>query len=87
MLDPWTALSLAACIAQFIEFGTKLVADAKEIRESGSSSNVLNLRNVTADLVSISNSIQDNFSALPARAPSRDAEEVGSRRKPNCIAS
>jgi hypothetical protein len=86
MLDPWTALSLAACIAQFIDFGTKLVADAKEIRESGSPSNVLDLSNVTADLVSISNSIQDNFSARPACPPPRDAEEVGSRRKPNWIA-
>lgn len=33
-MDPLSALSLAACIAQFIDFGLRLVSDAYEIGKS-----------------------------------------------------
>jgi hypothetical protein len=47
MLDPWTALSLAASVVQFIDFATNLLAEAKEIRAEGSSKETLNIEKAT----------------------------------------
>lgn len=41
MLDPWTSLSLAASIAQFIDFGAKVISEASEIERDGRSRNRL----------------------------------------------
>jgi hypothetical protein len=35
MLDPFTALSLASSVVQFVDFGKKLLRDAGEIYDSG----------------------------------------------------
>jgi hypothetical protein len=50
-MDPWNALSAAASIAQFIEFGVNLVSKANEIREEGSPLNIKHLKKITSDLV------------------------------------
>ncbi|KAL3419726.1 hypothetical protein PVAG01_08224 [Phlyctema vagabunda] len=58
MLDPLTALSLAACIAQFIDFGTKLVVKSNEIRKTGSSVDVRYLENIATDLKGLVGGLQ-----------------------------
>lgn len=41
MLDPFTALSLAASIAQFVDFGSKVVSEAYHIYQHESSTKSL----------------------------------------------
>lgn len=56
MLDPLSALSLAAAIVQFVDFGTKIVLSAAEIHASatGSLTKNVELFSITIDLSEIS---------------------------------
>lgn len=66
-MDPLTALGLAANIAQFVDFGTKLFFQAKEIHDKGSSISIAHIRNVTTDLVSINASLREQLQANSAQ--------------------
>ena len=57
-MEPFTALSLAACIAQFLEFGGKLIKETREIAKSGSSDDVESLLTRTNDLMDITKSLE-----------------------------
>lgn len=57
-MDPLTALSLAACIAQFIDFGSRLVCKTKEVAEAGSTVSVQHLSTIISDLVGINSSLK-----------------------------
>ena len=57
-MDPLSALSLAACIAQFIDFGSKLASHATEIVEVGSTVIVQHLSNITSDLTKINSTLE-----------------------------
>jgi len=69
MLDPWTALSLAASIAQFIDFGSDVVSQAREIRERGSSVQTQHLKEIAENLKNCN-------ASLEAQVRSREAEGV-----------
>jgi hypothetical protein len=78
MLDPWTALSLAATITQFVDFGAKLVSSAKIIREKGSSLDFISLKQTTEDLKAILEVIQDEKRTDLQYDRREDEEKVGS---------
>lgn len=61
MTDPLSALSLAACIAQFIDFGSKLFRQTKEISEAGSAVSIEHIATITRDLTSINLSLQQPY--------------------------
>ena len=50
-MDPFSALAIATSAVQFIDFASKLVSKANEIRKYGSEENVELLKAQTADLV------------------------------------
>lgn len=58
MLDPWTSLSLATSIVQFIDFTAKLVSDSKDLYESGKTVQHADLETVFKDLKEVSNALQ-----------------------------
>jgi len=74
-MDPWNALSLAACIAQFIDFGSKLVSHARAVRKDGSPSKVAHLNRVTSELASLSKRIGDQSSRGFVQNSLRTADE------------
>lgn len=53
MLDPFTALSLAAAVVQFVDFGIKLVSDGVELYETGTLSSNNELEQATRDLTQL----------------------------------
>jgi hypothetical protein len=57
-MDPLSALSLAAAIAQFIDYGSKVITQTKEIAELGSSVNVQHLSTITNDIKGINSSLK-----------------------------
>ncbi|TGO41110.1 hypothetical protein BHYA_0026g00160 [Botrytis hyacinthi] len=59
MLDPLSALSLAATIVQFVDFGSKVISTATELHHSseGALANNLELSTIISDLSSISNDL------------------------------
>ena len=65
-MEPLFALSLAASVAQFIDFGSKLVVKSKEIAENGSSVLVSHLSLITQDLVAISSSLEQQLKSRKA---------------------
>jgi hypothetical protein len=75
MLDPWTALSAAASIAQFIEFGAKLVSKSNEIRKGGSSVDIKHLKKITSDLVGLNVGLRSR-KKLEAGQSVKDLEQV-----------
>lgn len=81
MLDPWNALSLAAALAQFIDFGAKIISQTKEIKEAGSSVNTQNLEKINKDIIALSRNIRPHGSSRTSTSELRAAEEVG---RPNC---
>jgi hypothetical protein len=59
MLDPMNATNLASSIAQLIDFSTKLLKDANDIRNKGSSVNVQHLKTLTLDLISLGEAVRE----------------------------
>jgi len=51
MLDPLTALSLAGNVIQLVQFTGQLAAQAREIRATGSSRILRDVRTITYDLL------------------------------------
>jgi hypothetical protein len=60
-MDPLTALGLAANIAQFIDFGSKLISTTEEIANAGQSISVAHLSTITADLVDFNNTLKHHL--------------------------
>lgn len=60
-MDPLSALSLAAIIAQFLELGCKLVARTQEIGDIGSPVSLTHLGRTSADLVMITENLERQF--------------------------
>ncbi|KAF7927551.1 uncharacterized protein EAE98_005933 [Botrytis deweyae] len=58
MLDPLTSISLASAIVQFIDFGSKLVADGREIYENGTLTYHQELDLITKDLQTLTEEIE-----------------------------
>ena len=67
MLDPFTALSVASAVIQFVDFGCKLTSQTQEMYHSASGASKTNvtieeitedIRSLTQNLVKKSNSIQ-----------------------------
>ena len=60
MLDPFSALSLAATIVQFVDFGSKIVSGAVELYRSteGSLTNNVELSTIVTDLSAISSGLE-----------------------------
>ena len=60
MLDPFSALSLAAAVVQFVDFGTRLMSKGKEIYQSadGSSAENIELEVIYEDLKSLSEKLK-----------------------------
>jgi hypothetical protein len=51
MLDPLTALSLAGNVIQLVQYTGQLATQAREIRSSGSSKVLRDVRTITFDLI------------------------------------
>ncbi|KAM0169656.1 hypothetical protein ACHAPC_011243 [Botrytis cinerea] len=58
MLDPLTSISLASAIVQFIDFGSKLVADGREIYKNGTLTYHEELDLITKDLRNFTEEIE-----------------------------
>jgi hypothetical protein len=69
-MEPLVALSLATSVAQFIDFGSKLIRGTKEITEAGSTVSVVHLSNITSDLIGINSSLEEQ---LLAKSPGHGA--------------
>ena len=76
MLDPWTALSLAASIVQFIDFSVGIVSDAKEIQKGGKSLKVLAIESKRSRLISLCDTIRKNQFPESTEIGFTDAEQV-----------
>jgi hypothetical protein len=61
MMDPVTALGLAVNIAQFIDFGAKLIHQTKEIGRKGSTLDVEHLSTFTFDLIATISSFKEQL--------------------------
>ena len=58
MLDPWTSLSLAASIVQFIDFGHKLLSESNDLYRAGKTVQHADLEIIYKDLREVTNSLQ-----------------------------
>ena len=76
-MEPLIALGLAASVAQFIDFASKLVGKTREIALAGSSVSVDHLSTLTSNVLDINNSlkVQTNL-ARPENAPLTKEEQV-----------
>jgi uncharacterized protein with von Willebrand factor type A (vWA) domain len=71
MLDPLTAVSLAATVVQFVDFTSKVVSKTVELRNSayGSSNEVYSAEAVTSNLVNLSEKLKDGLRTAGAKGP------------------
>ena len=77
-MDPVTAIGLAAAVVQFVDFGSEIVSEAKQIHQAGSSSAISDLERVTRDLVNANKKLKDSLSRTPAPAQVVDSNvQVG----------
>ncbi|PVH78540.1 hypothetical protein DL98DRAFT_550080 [Cadophora sp. DSE1049] len=78
-MDPITALGIAANVAQFLDFGSRLVSLTKEVAGEGVTVDVAHLSIITSDLVDINISIQRELqpaSTNPANKPIPEEEAL-----------
>ena len=68
-MEPLAALSLAAGIAQFLDFGSKLIKKTRELAEAETTPSLDHLFNVTSDLVRIDSSLRSKLKSTKS-APS-----------------
>jgi len=78
MLDPLTAVSLAAAIVQFVDFSGKLFSETKELYGSAEGTLIRNkeLREITTDLKQLCNNLgpaQQGIAAAKAPTPDEEA--------------
>lgn len=60
-MDPLSALGIAAAVAQFIDFGTKIITHAKEINENGSSVTAKHVSSLNNDLIEINSTLRQQI--------------------------
>jgi hypothetical protein len=87
MLDPFTSLSLAATVVQFIDAGIKLVSKGREIHDTGTSTENFDLEIVTSDFLKLNSDIQCLPGSIRAPANAQSQEERVSRSpmSRNCL--
>ena len=81
MLDPFTALSLAGNVVQFVQFGCTLAAKAHEVysSKSGSSEESLEIESVTSRLLGTVRDLENHLAVVgPSSFP--DSLSKSSRR-------
>jgi hypothetical protein len=53
MLDPFTALSLASSVVQFVDYGTKLLNESAELYHTGTLLRHEDFETITKDLIEV----------------------------------
>jgi hypothetical protein len=78
MLDPFTALSLASSVVQFVDYGTKLLNESAELYHSGTLLRHEDFETITKDLIEV-NALLKTRPKLEesASSPSSEGEHVG----------
>lgn len=80
MLDPFTALSLAASVVQFIDFGVRLLTDSAELYHTGTLLQHEDLEIITSDLVEVNALLKNRQKPEASNSSlSSEAELVDSR--------
>jgi hypothetical protein len=82
MMDPFSALSLAASVVQFLEFGAKLISESSEIYKSsrGLSIEHAELEDVCLNLGSLSSDLAEASAESTFNTIQRSQKEEGLRR-------
>ena len=77
MLDPFTAVSLAGNIVQFVQFGCHLVARAHELHtsKSGASKEILEVETVTARLLETIEELENDYSRVSPDSVTKTSSE------------
>lgn len=75
-MDPVTAVSLAACVVQFADFGIRLLSDTYEVYKSasGQTSHTIALSKVASDLLLLSGGIEEQSRNLSAASGAGQSE-------------
>jgi hypothetical protein len=76
MLDPLTALSLAASVVQFVDFTAKVIKQSDEFAHATTKVGVLELQNVTKDLLSLTEAFRQRAKAEVKRTPDEKVDHV-----------
>ena len=66
-MESLIAFGLAASVAQFIDFGSKLVGKTREVAKAGSSVSIAHLSTLTSDLIDINKSLESNIILVKAQ--------------------
>jgi hypothetical protein len=76
-MDPLSALSVAAAVAQFLQFAGSLVSDTQQIYAKGSLVDHIECENATKRLCSLAEEIQSSLCDLDSLGnPSKDAKAL-----------
>lgn len=76
MLDPLTALGLAASVVQFVDFTAKVIKQSDEFTHATTKVGVLELQNVTKDLLSLTEAFRQRAQAEEKRTPDEKVDHV-----------
>lgn len=76
-MDPLSALSVAGCIVQFVDFSSRVLENGMEIYKSaiGQSSNIEDISKLAGTLLSLSSRVEEK-SRLLGQAPAGSSDDV-----------
>jgi hypothetical protein len=75
-MEPLAALSIASAVAQFLDFGAKLVSGTREIADTGLTVSTAHLSQLTTDLVEINASLEKQCATSTLKSGSSTIEEA-----------
>jgi hypothetical protein len=77
MLDPFTALNIAAAVVQFVDFGSKILSDSYAIYKSSSTSEHEDIKSITTDLATLTDRIRHGLEPVSGPdGPSKPHDQV-----------
>jgi hypothetical protein len=87
-MDPLSALSIAASVVQFVDFGTRLLSGTREVYKSasGQTKDIVELSTIVADLSQFSQNIREQFAKVDeSRQQKTSTEEILLKTSANCL--
>ena len=85
VLDPFSALSLAGNIIQFIDFASKIVSKSSQIRSNGAAGESLELEETTSSMLELVSRLKNQAAIPPDSGCMTEDDQMLEKLNNNCV--
>lgn len=85
MLDPYTGIGLVANIVQLVDFGLKIISNAREISSTGLPAEYKHLESIANNVTVLTKTLSTTQSGSPISGCLSEDEQVRDSREKTCF--